>query len=845
MSLDLTGAVATLFKPFPVLGPIASELRGLASSWLSKTTNGLLNESGFEIGHKTSDRLLALSAGTGCISSQEAVTIRDGWAGEPPASIISPSTDTPTDPGPAANRFSYTTTGEWQVSSETDSLLFEFDLPGVLYPSSLEHPNTTFGPTMDRHALGRFDFYVTLTVNANPFTSGCLLLVGIPMYPKLSWSADARYPPSQLTLFPHQFVNLRTTNQATIFLPFVSPSPLMDPSIGNIYKVIALVYAPLRMTNSFGGPVTYTVSVAPSDSKFHGVHYPIASATLQSSTRILPTIGGFSTVSKPDGAVPLAFDSQCAMPCDYLPGKTESFSQPLTVPTRMARMTGTPGFTVDAATANVGSMVYAFPVRLGNIALRTTYLGNLARFFAQFTGELKFSLMCCANQMTKGRLIVAFTPGTPIPPKNLQQAMLSTYVVYDIGLNSTFEFPIPFISSTFWRPTMGFGHLSIRDNTRTGRPAVTTLDCMGVVSVWVYTKPSTPSTNNTVPIDFIPFLSAGKGFSFRLPICPTTYVPGQAILESDSKVSMGASDAARASNAPTQCDPDSEPALYTSNEDGQPHEVAATDVWAGISSISQLTSPDMLLSNFYSRARLYKKIDLLKCETAGLNYTRLDITWGAPGVEPEGWTISDAVANMFQFCQADLRIEFVVYPATGTFTPPGGAYQNHPFDDNPHGAGIVSVSNVPPGTLIGPFDVNQMSGFPTLVQPVSGPVTTFSVYIPFQSVWSALTSSYSSAKDYINTNSVTTNAPKYFARNFGLLPTPEFCTLYFASGLAFHSRTEVYVSYHNFKMFIPRPCVTGTQEPTLSSLEYAFQNNNGFAAGGGRDDRSGLFINTE
>nr|YP_007947658.1 VP4 [Canine picodicistrovirus] len=44
MSLDLTGAVASLLKPFPIVGPLASSLRGLASSWLSKTTNGLLNE---------------------------------------------------------------------------------------------------------------------------------------------------------------------------------------------------------------------------------------------------------------------------------------------------------------------------------------------------------------------------------------------------------------------------------------------------------------------------------------------------------------------------------------------------------------------------------------------------------------------------------------------------------------------------------------------------------------------------------------------------------------------------------------------------------------------------------
>nr|WDW25844.1 MAG: polyprotein P1 [Canine picornavirus] len=845
MSLDLTGAVATLLKPFPVVGPLASGLRSLASSWLSKTTNGLLNESGFEIGHGTSDRLLALTAGTGCISSQEAVTVRSGWAGPEPSSVPTPSTDVPTDPGPAGNRFTYTRTGEWSTDTTVDTKVFELDLPGEVMDSTIAAPGTTFGPTADRHTLGRFDFLVTVTVNANPFTSGCMLLVAIPMYPHTTYTpSDSLYAPSQLPIFPHQYINLRTTNQATLYLPFVSPSPLMDPSIGNIYKVVGLVYAKLRKTDEMaGGPVTYTVSVAPVDSRFHGVHYPIAKAILQAPTRILPSIGAFATTSNPDNAIPLAFDSQVAIPCDYLPGRTTSLSQPLAIPTRMAKITNTAGFEINASNAEVGTCLYAFPVRLGNYALRTTYLGNMARFFAQYTGELKFSLMCCANSMTKGRLLISFVPGTTMRPNNINQAMLGTYVVYDVGLNSTFEFPIPYISPTYWRPTLGFGHFSVKDNNSQAKPAMTTLDSLGVVSVWVYTRFQTPSRNNTVPIDFIPFLSAGRGFSFRLPTAPTTFVPRLVTLESDVKVSMGGADAARAAAAPTQSSVDQEPALYTSNEDGQPHDVAADDVWAGVSGVSQFTSPDMLLSNFYARSRLLQTLDMPKCTTEGLNYTKISIQWGARGATIDNYEIIDAIMNWFQFCQADLRVEFVVYPATGTYNPPTGLVQNHPFDSEAHGSGFVAVSNIPPGALIGPFDMNQMSAFPTVVQPVSGPVTTFSVYIPFQSVWSALSCSYSSAKDYINTNWISNTAPSYYAKNFALLPTPEFCTLYFATGLPFDSRTEIYVSFHNIKMFVPRPIVTGTTEATLSSLDAPFANNNGFAAT--NQANVGEFINTE
>nr|AFB77698.1 polyprotein P1 [Canine picodicistrovirus] len=844
MSLDLTGAVASLLKPFPIVGPLASSLRGLASSWLSKTNNGLLNESGFEIGHGTSDRLLALTAGTGCISSQEAVTVRSGWAGIEPTSVPNPSTDTPTDPGPAGNRFTYTRSGEWSTDTAVDSMIFELDLPGEVMTSTLSAPGTTFGPTADRHALGRFDFVVTVTVNANPFTSGCMLLVALPMYPSVSYTTNSLYSPSQLPIFPHQFINLRTTNQATLYLPFVSPSPLMDPSIGNIYKVVALVYAKLRKTTELsGGPVTYTVSVAPIESKFHGVHYPINKASLQAPTRILPSIGAFSTTSDPTNAIPLAFDSQVAIPSDYLPGLTTSLSQPLAIPTRMAVISNTAGFEINASTAEVGTCLYAFPIRLGNSALRTTYLGNMARFFSQYTGELKFSLMCCANSMTKGRLLISFLPGVVTRPNNINQAMLGSYVVYDVGLNSTFEFPIPYISPTYWRPTLGFGTHNVRDNTNQPKPAQTTLDSLGVVSVWVYTRFQTPSANNTVPIDFIPFLSAGKGFSFRLPTAPTTYVPTLVTLQSDVKVAMGSADAARATSAPTQSSVDAEPVLYTSNEDGQSHDVAADDVWAGVSSISQFTSPDMLLSNFFGRSRLYKTLDMPKCETSGLNYTKVPIQWGSRSANLTEYEVIDAIMNWFQFCQADLRVEFVIYPATGSFNPPTGLVSDHLFDASAHGSGFVAVSNIPPGALIGPFDMNQMSAFPTVVQPVSGPITTFSVYIPFQSVWSALSCSYSSAKDYINTNWVSSVAPTYYAKNFGLLPTPEFCTLYFATGLPFDSRTEIYVSFHNIKMYIPRPIVTGTTEVTLSGIDAAFANNNGFTAHAVA--RVGEFINTE
>ena len=126
--LPVTNAIASVLEPIPVVGQIAGAVQGLASSWLSSLTDGLLNSSAFEIGQSTatSDRLLEVSVGSTSMSSQDAVTVRDGWPGDSQIPRpIPPPIDKPTPLGPAGERLR-TVRGD---SSEGGDLSLRCEIP--------------------------------------------------------------------------------------------------------------------------------------------------------------------------------------------------------------------------------------------------------------------------------------------------------------------------------------------------------------------------------------------------------------------------------------------------------------------------------------------------------------------------------------------------------------------------------------------------------------------------------------------------------------------------------------------------------------------------------------------
>ena len=88
--------------------------------------------------------------------------------------------------------------------------------------------------------------------------------------------------------------------------------------------------------------------------------------------------------------------------------------------------------------------------------------------------------------------------------------MQATYAIWDLGLNSSYNFTVPFISPTHYR------------QTSYTTPTITAVD--GWISVWQLT-PLTYPPNVPPNSDILTLVSGGDDFTLRMPITPTKYTP--------------------------------------------------------------------------------------------------------------------------------------------------------------------------------------------------------------------------------------------------------------------------------------------------------------------------------
>ncbi|AOQ26211.1 polyprotein [Rosavirus C] len=855
--LPVTGAIASVLRPIPVVGQIAGALQGLASSWLSSATDGLLNDSGFEIGNVagTSDRLLEVAIGTTTLSSQEAVTVRQGYPTDPyPLPNESkPPIDTPTPLGPAGERLHQIKDWQWQDGYYSPAYAQMWcRLPQDLMKDTVDNPSNLFYPTAQRHTLHSSDFIVTVTVNANPFTSGCLLVVAIPNYPHSPQDSmmalyyenkPGYFVRHQLTLFPHQFINLKTNNQATLILPYHGPAPVSPQHTRVTWTVCVFVWSRLYLTPyTSTNPVTVSMMAAATNASFYGLSPRRDAAQLEGDFRISQNANAIVSTHPLSDCVVLAQGAQCVLDTSYLPGAVNSFAQPLSVPTLMIGPSKDWGGIQISPSTTRGTMIYGFPVDPRNVVFSKSYLGMTSKLFTQWTGTINFHLMAVTTQMTRARLVVCFTPGATTEPITMEQAMAGTVAFFDIGLNSTFTFPIPFISETTWR-TLSDDE-TFRHSNYSYYP---TLSRMGVVTVWVYNVVQSTAPATAGPIALLPFVSAGSDFSFRLPrsieIGVTPYkrqvsvtnsstfsvtassagdtplpasepfsfpeppFPSLPLCAQDARfengpdeqvpvVRMGASDAASAGEQPAQAEVDAAPACYGNLEPGQPTQVSAKDAWEGVEGVCSHTSPDMLFQNFFGRKRLYAAY--------GLPTTRSDAYY-LPIPIACNWQRDESfpyparfLQRLCMYMQADVRVDIQIQ-RYGT----------------PSWNSQITVANIPPGadTRLGwsynsdnPAVFSRIYDFPFVTQPISDVNNTISVMIPYQSPYNALCPWRSGfGVSGVNFTSNPNAIPPVSGRRRNWLPFNEFCTLGCVITPAENGVVNVFVSYHNVSLFMPLP----------------------------------------
>ncbi|QHN64363.1 polyprotein [Sapelovirus A] len=453
-----------------------------------------------------SDRIMQLTCGNTCITSQEAAQAVIAYGQWPTNKIdAAEHLDLGTVPGTSVDRF-YT----FDALNWTSTNIGEWSLP---LPGGLSEVGM-FGQNLSFHYLYRCGFCVHVQCNASKFHQGALLVAMIPEHETPeenpnTWSYTAKkewtgltYPTEQLTLFPHQIINLRTNNCATIVYPFINSTPSDFGLAHNFVTLVVRILVPLSYNTGASTVVPITVSVAPMNSCFAGLRSAVKRQGVP--VRQIPGSAQFLSVQR-DAGLPLypEFESTHSF---FMPGEVTNFLQVARIGTfgKFVKGDSTDDgiyLTVDVTQGSSNEKFIDIDLSLISTFFETTYLGRLAKMYTHYRGSIIFEFMFCGSQMATGKILMCYTPPGGSSPKSRSEAMLGTHVIWDLGLQSTLKFPVPFISSSQYRSS------SIKD---------TTMSYCGWVSGFQQTAivvpPGAPSTCQITCL-----VSAADNFCFRIP----------------------------------------------------------------------------------------------------------------------------------------------------------------------------------------------------------------------------------------------------------------------------------------------------------------------------------------
>nr|AWK02685.1 polyprotein [Apodemus agrarius picornavirus] len=447
-----------------------------------------------------SDRILQLTAGNSTITTQEAVDAVVAYAHWPtPSSGSGEAIDRLSTPGPAVDRFYTLDSIDW--SQRFDGYFWR--LPGCLTDLGVFGQNCAF------HYLMRSGFCVHLQLNASKFHQGCVMLVAIPegQYETSSQTGQAdsgplaaefyiTYPLHQMTLFPHQFVNLRTNNSATLILPYMNSVPAENAITHNYWMIALLPIVPLQYSAGASTVVPMTLSIAPMHAEFSGLRQ---SVVVRQGVPTFQVPGSRQFVSTIRNAGYPLYPEFEPTHSHFIPGEVTNLCEVMQVDTFCKLNTSS--FMLLEVGVRQTTPILSFDMDLNSEVFSTTYLARCCKWFTNYRGSVRLTFTFCGSAMATGKLLLAYTPPGGDAPPNRTQAMLGTHMVWDLGLQSSVTFVVPWISQTQYRfPNTGANVYSYA----------------GYVTVWYQTSivvpPGAPATCGIT-------LMAGacEDFQVRLP----------------------------------------------------------------------------------------------------------------------------------------------------------------------------------------------------------------------------------------------------------------------------------------------------------------------------------------
>lgn len=516
-SVDMSGVSAG--------GKPASTASGLVDSAASafQTMAPLLMDQNTEEMTDLADRVMTETAGNSAINTQSTVGRMVGYGSVSDGSQPTSCGDRSTVGQPATDRWYTYRMAPWTTSQAT---YYQQILP---LPQALDQADSggVFSQNMARHYSLKCGWKVQVQCNASHFHSGSLLCFMAPEYatdstPKTWNNSEVRKynigsahdnitdlkvipdlgftTPEQWTVYPHQVLNIRTGTSVDLEVPYVGVTPTSDPTVHQPWTLVIAVLAPLAYSSGASPEIDITVSIQPVNPVWNGLRQPAASQGIPTVPR--ENIGQFTT-TLPDNTTPM-YGLVKNRPTDYLPGEFTDLVSLAKIPCFLSIVSGSeryPFFSVGNSVPE--TPVFSTSVVLSSVALINTMVGSMANYFSQYRGSLNFNFLFCGTAMMKLKLLIAYTPPGAGMPTSLDEAMQGTYCIWDIGLNSTWVFTVPFISVSDWRFTQ--------------QGSANTLNADGWLTVWQLT-PLTFPPGNPPTADIICYGSAGDDFSFRNPI---------------------------------------------------------------------------------------------------------------------------------------------------------------------------------------------------------------------------------------------------------------------------------------------------------------------------------------
>lgn len=477
-----------------------------------------------------SDRIIQITRGNSTITSQDianAVVAYGVWPEYLPSQDAS-AIDKPTHPDTSSNRFYTLESKNWTATSKG----WWWKLPDALKNMGI------FGENLFYHFLGRAGYTVHVQCNASKFHQGTLIVAAIPehqlafiskgnvtvgynyTHPGEQGREIGTFGPSStldrqpsdenwlncdgtllgnITVYPHQYINLRSNNSATLILPYVNAVPMDSMVRHNNWSIVII---PISKLETEGGTtiVPITLSISPMFSEFSG-----ARNNVPQGLPVMLTPGSAQFLTTDDAQSPSALPYFHPTKEIFIPGRVNNLSEICQIDSMIpvnnthAVKNSVNMYTVEVRSqASLAAEVFAIPVDIASQPLATTLIGEIASYYTHWTGSLRFSFMFCGTANTSLKLLIAYTPPGVPKPDSRQKAMLSTHVVWDVGLQSTVSLVVPWISASHYRYT-----------------TPDTYSKAGYITCWYQTNfivpPNTPNSAN-----IICFVSACKDFSLRM-----------------------------------------------------------------------------------------------------------------------------------------------------------------------------------------------------------------------------------------------------------------------------------------------------------------------------------------